>query len=147
MDRPPLAPSFGCSQDGPAQEGNNPLKTRAFAPFDYAETPVEPGRTLVEASAGTGKTFALAGLVLRLVLDGDDLRGADGLPDLRRLLVVTFTVAATEELKTRIRGALRTALRVARGEAEPDDLTRPLAPLLARDDAEGRLLAALDRVD
>ena len=119
----------------------------AVPPFEYWATPVEPGRTLIEASAGTGKTFAITGLVLRLVLDGDWLAGPDGRPDLRRLLVVTFTNAATEELKTRIRAALRAALAVARGDAEADDLTRPLWPLLDRDGAEGRLLAALDRVD
>ncbi|MDT0631278.1 exodeoxyribonuclease V subunit beta [Rubrivirga litoralis] len=113
-------------------------------PFEYWATPVEPGRTLVEASAGTGKTFAIAGLVLRLVLEGEWLGAA---PDLRRLLVVTFTNAATDELRTRVRAALRQALAVARGQVEPDDLTRPLAELLARDGAEGRLLAALDRVD
>lgn len=119
-----------------------------FEPFNYATTPLRDGRTLVEASAGTGKTFALSGLVLRLVLNGDRLaREPGGLPDLRRLLVVTFTVAATAELKTRIRAALRTALAVARGEAEPDPLTEPLGTLLARGDAEARLLAALDVVD
>ena len=117
-------------------------------PFRYWETEILEGRTLIEASAGTGKTFALAGLVLRFVLDGDRLaREPGGLPDLRRLLVVTFTVAATEELKTRIRAALRSALAVARSEAAPDDLTRPLGSLLARPDAEARLLAALDLVD
>ena len=85
--------------------------------FEYWATPVEPGRTLVEASAGTGKTFAIAGLVLRLVLDGDWLAATPGgPPDLRRLLVVTFTRAATDELRTRIRRALRVALAVARGE-------------------------------
>ncbi|PAP76287.1 UvrD-helicase domain-containing protein [Rubrivirga marina] len=121
-----------------------PRRAEAVPPFEYWATPVEPGRTLVEASAGTGKTFAIAGLVLRLVLEGEWLGEA---PDLRRLLVVTFTKAATEELRTRIRAALRAALAVARGHAEPDDLTRPLEPLLTRPDAPGRLLAALDRVD
>ena len=124
--------------------------------FEYWATPVEPGRTLVEASAGTGKTFAIAGLVLRLVLDGDWLAAAPGgPPDLRRLLVVTFTRAATDELRTRIRRALRVALAVARGEEIADasplakdlDLVKPLRPLLERPDAEDRLLAALDRVD
>ncbi|MEM0961670.1 MAG: UvrD-helicase domain-containing protein [Bacteroidota bacterium] len=139
----------------PNAEPPNPEPQNLPPPFDYATTPVLPGRTLVEASAGTGKTFAIAGLVLRLVLDpkagGDDgpdwLADASGRPDLRRLLVVTFTNAATEELKTRIRAALRTALAVARAEVEPDDLTRPLADLLRRPVAEERLLAALDRVD
>ncbi len=122
-------------------------RQRGAPAFEYWATTVEPGRTLVEASAGTGKTFAIAGLVLRLVLEGDWLTGPDGRPDLRRLLVVTFTKAATEELKTRIRAALRTALSVVRGDAEPDDLTRPLVSLLERDGAQDRLLAALDRVD
>ncbi len=126
------------------------------APFEYWATPVEPGRTLVEASAGTGKTFAIAGLVVRLVLEGDWLSaGPGGMPDLRRLLVVTFTKAATEELRTRIRRALRVALAVARGEPVPETsalagdlpLVAPLAELLARPQAEDRLLAALDRVD
>ena len=136
--RPGLNHPLSLSSD----EGSRP--SEEVSPFEYWATPVEPGRTLVEASAGTGKTFAIAGLVLRLVLDGEWL-GAS--PDLRRLLVVTFTKAATEELKTRIRAALRTALAVARGETEPDDLTRPLVPLLDQDGAESRLLAALDRVD
>ncbi|WP_420455340.1 exodeoxyribonuclease V subunit beta [Rubrivirga sp.] len=125
-------------------------------PFEYWATPVEPGRTLVEASAGTGKTFAIAGLVVRLVLDGDWLvTEPGGLPDLRRLLVVTFTKAATEELRTRIRRALRVALAVARREPVPETsalasdlpLVEPLADLLARPEAGERLLAALDRVD
>ena len=76
--------------------------------FRALEVPLAPGITLVEASAGTGKTYALTELVLRLVLE-DGALGA-GVPDLRKLLVVTFTVAATEELKTRIRRALREAL-------------------------------------
>ncbi|MEM6289203.1 MAG: UvrD-helicase domain-containing protein, partial [Bacteroidota bacterium] len=150
-------PEAGVPEAG-VPEAGVPEAVPAFA---YATTPVLAGRTLVEASAGTGKTFAIAGLVLRLVLDpeagGDDapdwLAGeepapakAGGRPDLRRLLVVTFTNAATDELRTRIRAALRTALAVARG-AEADDLTRPLADLLARAGAEDRLLAALDRVD
>ena len=138
---PPTAPPRPVRVGPPRRAGGgaaDPL------PFEYWATPVEPGRTLVEASAGTGKTFAIAGLVLRLVLEGEWLGAA---PDLRRLLVVTFTNAATDELRTRVRAALRQALAVARGRAEADDLTRPLLPLLARDGAEGRLLAALDRVD
>ena len=128
----------------------------AVPPFEYWKTPVEPGRTLVEASAGTGKTFAIAGLVLKLVLDGDWLaREPGGPPDLRRLLVVTFTNAATDELRQRIRRALRAALDRARGvRLDPGSergqdlaLVEKLDDLLARPDAEHRLLAALDRVD
>jgi len=94
--------------------------------------PVAPGVSLVEASAGTGKTYALTELVLRLILDPEvhRLDGLDGRPDLRRLLVVTFTVAATEELKTRIRRALRLALDAF--EATPTEPPGLVAPFLER---------------
>ncbi len=56
------------------------------------------GVTLLEASAGTGKTYQIANLVLRLV--------AEGIADIREIVVVTFTNAATAELKDRIRKRL-----------------------------------------
>ena len=62
------------------------------------------GVRLIEAGAGTGKTFTLATLVLRLVLE----RGAS----LSRVLVVTFTRAATQELRLRLRKRLRIAKRL-----------------------------------
>ena len=52
-----------------------------LAPFDANAVPLSPGIRLLEASAGTGKTFALAHLVLRMV--------AEGGVSLRRLLVVS----------------------------------------------------------
>ncbi len=55
-------------------------------PLDILAEPLE-GLRLIEASAGTGKTHTLADLFLRLVLESG--RTAD------RILVVTFTVAAT----------------------------------------------------
>ena len=60
------------------------------------------GTTLIEASAGTGKTWAICGLVLRLILER-------GLP-VQDILVVTFTQAATAELRERIRDRLRDVL-------------------------------------
>jgi len=57
------------------------------------------GSNLIEASAGTGKTFAIACLFLRLVVE-------QGLVP-ENILVVTFTEAATKELKGRIRERLR----------------------------------------
>jgi len=57
------------------------------------------GSNLIEASAGTGKTYAIACLFLRLVVE----QGL--LPE--NILVVTFTEAATKELKGRIRERLR----------------------------------------
>ena len=90
--------------------------------FDILDTPVEHGRTLIEASAGTGKTYAIAGLVLRFVLE-------NWVDEVRNLLVVTFTVAATEELKSRIRTAVRSAYLVFTGQPGAE---RSLEPLLER---------------
>lgn len=59
------------------------------------------GTKLIEASAGTGKTYAITNLYLRLLLGhGDDSRTP--LP-VNEILVVTFTIAATDELRMRIR--------------------------------------------
>ncbi len=72
------------------------------------------GSTLIEASAGTGKTFTIAILYVRLVLghgQPDDRALAQGvLPP--NLLVVTFTEAATQELRDRIRARLTQAAEV-----------------------------------
>jgi exodeoxyribonuclease V beta subunit len=59
------------------------------------------GVRLVEASAGTGKTFTIATLYLRLILE----RGLT--PE--RIVVATFTRAATAELAMRLRKRLRMA--------------------------------------
>ncbi|HYQ38472.1 MAG TPA: UvrD-helicase domain-containing protein, partial [Pseudomonas sp.] len=84
------------------------------------------GSRLIEASAGTGKTFTISALYLRLVLGHG---GADGfarelLPP--EILVVTFTDAATRELRDRIRARLVQAARVFRAEEEGDELLQQL---------------------
>jgi len=83
------------------KERNQPA-TCPLEPFDANLFPLENGIHLLEASAGTGKTFALAHLVLRLV--GESGRS------LRELLVVTFTEAAAGELRDRIGRRLQAAL-------------------------------------
>lgn len=95
------------------------------------------GRNLIEASAGTGKTYAIACLYLRLVVE----RGLRP----QEILVVTFTEAATKELRARIRERLRTARDVFAGVGPGDDFLVGLR-------AEGRgewpgTGAALDRID
>src|SRR3954452_704615 len=65
-------------------------------PFDVTG-PLPTGVTVLEASAGTGKTYTIAGLAARYV--------ADGMP-LERLLIVTFTRMATAELRDRVRERL-----------------------------------------
>jgi exodeoxyribonuclease V beta subunit len=81
------------------------------------------GVRLVEASAGTGKTFTIATLYLRLILE----RGL--MPD--RIVVATFTRAATAELAMRLRQRLRVASEMLR----QDD------PAHARDDDDGEMRA------
>jgi exodeoxyribonuclease V beta subunit len=88
------------------------------------------GTSLIEASAGTGKTFTLSNLYLRLVVEASRQAGD--------ILVVTYTNAATAELRDRIRGRLRAALVAFRSGPAKDDF---LAAFLARRRAEGRLEA------
>ncbi|NWA08396.1 exodeoxyribonuclease V subunit beta [Pseudomonas gingeri] len=86
------------------------------------------GSQLIEASAGTGKTFTISALYLRLVLGhGGEAAGfgRELLPP--QILVVTFTDAATKELRDRIRTRLAEAARFFRDEtAAPDDLIAQL---------------------
>ncbi len=66
--------------------------------FDLNKTSLDFGACLIEASAGTGKTYTIAGLVLRLLIEKN--------LSVREILVVTYTNAATEELRSRIRDIL-----------------------------------------
>lgn len=106
--------------------------------FDLSRISLE-GTHLVEANAGTGKTYALSGIFLRLILERDLSPG--------EILVVTYTRAATQELRDRIRKVIRQALdylsgktgldafieRVMEGQRDPgrslDALTRALRDL------------------
>lgn len=65
------------------------------------------GSNLIEASAGTGKTYSIAILVLRLLLEKE--------LQIREILMVTFTKAAVAELEERIRLFVRMAYRAAEG--------------------------------
>ena len=65
--------------------------------------PVAGTTTVLEASAGTGKTFTLAGLVTRYV--------AEGTATLDEMLLITFGRSATQELRERVREALQDAVR------------------------------------
>ncbi|MCF5522960.1 exodeoxyribonuclease V subunit beta [Pseudomonas syringae] len=93
------------------------------------------GSQLIEASAGNGKTFTISALYLRLVLGhGAEPSGfgRELLPP--QILVVTFTDAATKELRDRIRTRLAEAARFFRDEiSAPDGL---IADLREQFDAE-----------
>jgi len=85
--------------------------------FDPINTPLT-GTNLIEASAGTGKTYAIAGLFLRLVLE--EQLTAD------QILVVTFTKAATQDLKDRIRNNLLKAKSAFSKGSSNDDFINTL---------------------
>ncbi len=80
---------------------------RPLLEFDANALPLSAGLRLLEASAGTGKTFALAHLVLRLVTEPHLMERPLAL---RELLVVTFTEAAAAELRDRIGRRFQQAL-------------------------------------
>jgi len=71
--------------------------------FNVIESPLS-GTNLIEASAGTGKTYAISIIFLRLIVE-KNFRVED-------ILVVTFTIPATMELRLRIRDRLRDAVSV-----------------------------------
>ena len=81
--------------------------TRA-RPFEL-DGPLPTGTTVLEASAGTGKTSTIAALVTRFV--------AEGVAGLDQMLIVTFSRAATGELRERVRERLTSA---ELGLAHPD---------------------------
>lgn len=113
------------------------------------------GSRLIEASAGTGKTWAIAALYLRLVLGHGDEGCAPQRPLLpAEVLVMTFTRAATRELSDRIRQRLMQAARCFRGEESVPDSDVFLAELLqshatapVREQAAWRLAQAADAMD
>ncbi|OBK30939.1 exodeoxyribonuclease V subunit beta [Mycobacterium asiaticum] len=73
-------------------------------PFDLlGPLPADRSTTVLEASAGTGKTFALAGLVTRYV--------AEGKAALDEMLLITFGRAASQELRERVRCQMVDAVR------------------------------------
>ena len=78
------------------------------------------GSHLIEASAGTGKTYTIAFLYLRLILGHGTLNGGRPLTP-PEILVMTFTEAATHELRSRIRQRLSEAAHAFRTDMESSD--------------------------
>ena len=107
-------------------------------PLDPLTLPLN-GRRLLEASAGTGKTYTLTLLFLRLLLERE--LAVD------RILVVTFTRAATGELRDRIRQRLRQALDHLDNKAATDPLLADLLALVPSATARCRITDALMRLD
>ena len=70
--------------------------------FNAAETSLDGGFTVIEASAGTGKTTTISAIILRLLAE-------QGIP-IEQILVTTYTELATAELRGRIRDTITDAL-------------------------------------
>lgn len=113
-------------------------------PLDALTIPLH-GTRLIEASAGTGKTYTIANLYLRLLLE---LRLQVG-----QILVVTYTNAATAELRARVRERLREAVsawgsnRSSPGDEFLDRLLRQRQQYGSTEPDCAQLLLALNAFD
>lgn len=87
------------------------------------------GKNLIEASAGTGKTYSVAIMVLRLILEKEI--------HIREILMVTFTNAAVAELEERIRRFIRLASRYASGEDIDDDSIKAVVDQVSEENGIG----------
>jgi len=107
-------------------------KKTVVADFDVLTVPLE-GSNLIEASAGTGKTFSIAILALRLIL-------RQYLPSntvekdtiyINQILMVTFTTAAVAELESRIRKYIYIAERYVTQSEEEKSAVCSENPMIA----------------
>ncbi|MEI8244558.1 MAG: exodeoxyribonuclease V subunit beta [Lentisphaerota bacterium] len=120
--------------------------------FDLLCQPLRAGTvSLIEASAGTGKTTAIENLFIRLLLEGIERDGENIALEVKQILVVTFTEAATAELVDRVRRNIFRAIELLdarlvidnvnyldkKPEEIPDILIRLLVNYLTEDDESG----------
>jgi exodeoxyribonuclease V beta subunit len=99
----------------------------SLPPLDWRAMPLR-GRVLIEASAGTGKTWNIGLIYVRLLLERQ-LR-------VEQILVTTFTDAAAQELRERLRRRLVEAERLLAGDALDIASSDPLESYLATNFAE-----------
>ena len=103
--------------------------------FDAVEVPLQE-INLIEASAGTGKTYSIAILALRLVLEKN-------IP-IEKILMVTFTRDAAAEMEIRVRAFIRVALMYARtGKIEDPTIKKIVDDFSDNEKAIERLQKAL----
>ncbi|MGZ9898015.1 UvrD-helicase domain-containing protein [Shewanella gaetbuli] len=118
---------------------NNPNSDHIqVKPLDALNLPFA-GTSLIEASAGTGKTYTISGLYLRLLLG----HGNQAPLLCEQILVVTFTNAATEELRDRIRKRIQLAYKRFLGVACDDEFIEALYQQIPQEDRH----TALKRLD
>ncbi|WP_300429206.1 UvrD-helicase domain-containing protein [uncultured Nocardioides sp.] len=96
--------------------------------FDVTGPLPEQGTTLLEASAGTGKTYTVGALVTRYV--------AEGRARLGEMLVITFGRAASQELRERVRDALVGAERALADPTSADATDTLVGWLLTQEETE-----------
>ena len=106
-------------------------------PFNLSQCPLN-GVNLIEASAGTGKTHALSGLYLRLIIENKLTP--------QQILVITFTNAATAELKGRIRKMLNSARQAFQTGEASDELFQSLLDEYCDEQQRKSILRQLTRV-
>lgn len=109
-----------------------------YLDFKVESVPLE-GKNLVEASAGTGKTYSIAMMVIRILLE-KEIR-------INEILMVTFTKAAVAELEDRIRSFVRQAYRYANGEHIEDSTIQSIVDSVDREFAQKKLHSALINLD
>ncbi len=108
--------------------------------FNPYHTPLEPGISLIEASAGTGKTFSIVMLLLRFIVEKNY--------SIEQLLVVTFTNAAAGELRERVRSRLLQVRSILAGNPSDDAaLNAWVASLPDAEQVSSRLVDALANID
>ena len=100
--------------DSVQQPSNTPSRFSSVKDFDLPTTPLPPGRSIIEASAGTGKTWTITHLLPRLLLDST-------VNEIGEILVVSFTEDTARELRERIRSQLQVLVHHAEADSEPSD--------------------------
>lgn len=144
----------GFANQGGRVNAMSPSST--MVPLDTLKFPLW-GSRLIEASAGTGKTYTIAGLYVRLVL-GHGLQPGQSPLTPPEILVTTFTRAATRELRERIRKRLNEAAGFFLEQSEGDDFLQKLRADYDKKQWPGRALqlqiaaqwmdeAAVDTID
>ena len=102
--------------------------TRMPHPF-HLDDDLPPNGTLIEASAGTGKTYSVAAIVTQAIATDETLR-------IGSVLVTTYTRNAAAELKSRIRGRMVATALLLRGKEVPGHTPDALDAKLLLDEAD-----------
>jgi len=128
---------------------SNNSELHTVQPLDALQFPLF-GKRLIEASAGTGKTYTIANLYLRLLLPVSSKADFERPLTVDQILLVTFTEAATAELKARIRNRIRDARKALLLGCTQDPFLAQLMDSMSADEiASGveRLLYAEKQMD